>query len=176
MTSTASTGAAAELSACAYLLTRGFHVFRSVSPACPVDAVAFRPGEMPIKVEIKALSRNKGCCAFAWPTNHEWDLLLVVGPEGHIFEIMSGTPRNEAINTIRAFYGLPPVGTTSGGGFPPAPQEHGTPRGYGQHMRRGTEVCPECRRAARDEGRVKAQATRQRVREEWPERYPLTGG
>lgn len=55
--SNGSTGAIGELQACVDLLLRGFHVFRSVSPACPSDLVALRHGRLYL-IEVRAGSVN----------------------------------------------------------------------------------------------------------------------
>jgi hypothetical protein len=48
-------GALSELAACAWLLRRGYEVFRNVSPNGPADLVAWRPGYDPILVDVKTL-------------------------------------------------------------------------------------------------------------------------
>jgi hypothetical protein len=45
-------GAASELMVCANLLSRGWYVFRSVSPTAPCDLVAMKYGSL-IRVEVK---------------------------------------------------------------------------------------------------------------------------
>lgn len=53
---TGTTGALNELLVCTDLLERGYHVFRSVSPSCPCDLVAYRPGQIPRRIEVKTLN------------------------------------------------------------------------------------------------------------------------
>jgi hypothetical protein len=106
--SKSSRGAASELRAGVYLLEQGWHAFRAVSPACPVDYVAWKPGSNPILVEIKSLVIYHGVPSFTWPTNDAWDLLLLVEP-GRVCEVWAPTTRVEATNAVRAMYGAPPA-------------------------------------------------------------------
>lgn len=50
----------------------------------------------------------------------------------------------------------------------PDPQEHGTRKGYGQHIRRGETPCPECKEAEneyqREQRRIRVEEGRQRQR------------
>lgn len=69
-------GAASELTASAWLLARGFLVFRNVAASGPFDLVAYRDGALS-RVEVKSVSANGSP---GWPTNDEWDLLLMVDP------------------------------------------------------------------------------------------------
>lgn len=57
-----STGAISELLACAELLKRGYSVFRSVSPACSCDIVAFGNSGKLIRVEVKTAYKFKSGC------------------------------------------------------------------------------------------------------------------
>ena len=105
-------GAISELRAGVYLLERGYHVFRSESPSCPVDIVAFRPGETPIKVEVKSLNiqeaqpgRGRGL-SVSWPVNGEWDLALFVASDA-IHEVWAPAGYRETLDRFRAFYGFP---------------------------------------------------------------------
>lgn len=85
-TSKVARGAASEMLACAYLLERGYHVFRAISATCPVDLIAYRDGEAPIRVEVKTGNRaggDVGNMNFSSPRNSEWDLLIVV-TNGHV--------------------------------------------------------------------------------------------
>lgn len=51
---TATKGAIGELLVCADLLTKGYHVFRSVSPTCPNDLVAIK-GDLVWRLEVKTI-------------------------------------------------------------------------------------------------------------------------
>lgn len=111
-TSTGARGAASEMIACAYLIGQGFHVFRAVAPSCPVDLVAWRVGEQPILVEVKTASRPPnapGSLGFAWPRNREWQLLIVIGPEGLPVEITPDVSQPDAVDLVRAAHGLGPA-------------------------------------------------------------------
>lgn len=105
---TAAKGAASELVACVYLLRQGWHVFRSQSSSCPFDLVAYRDGTF-CRVEVKSINwgsaLRKGP-SVAWPTNDEWDLLLVVDPDdGDCTEITDHDPL-AGRNLIRAKFGF----------------------------------------------------------------------
>lgn len=52
-------GAVSELLACADLLRKGFHVFRSVSPSCPCDIVVITPTGVLLRIEVKTARINK---------------------------------------------------------------------------------------------------------------------
>lgn len=116
--STANRGAISELRAGAHLLERGYHVFWSMSPACPVDLVAWRPGEIPIKVEVKtvaihvpvnAQTHRSPSLTMPWPRNDDWDLLLASGPAGDVHEFWAPIEQDAVIDQLRQLYGFPPV-------------------------------------------------------------------
>jgi PD-(D/E)XK endonuclease len=95
-----SRGAASELRACASLLEAGYHVFRSLSPACPFDLVAQKDGKF-LRVEVKSLGFNPhGFATFAAPRNREWDLLMVVG-EAEIFQFTPAYAYQDCLAHIR---------------------------------------------------------------------------
>lgn len=81
------TGAASELIASAHLLKSGYHVYRALTAIAPVDLIAIRGDEPPIRVEVKS-----GCVSaadyhtFFTPKSDNWDLLIVVDREGNVFE------------------------------------------------------------------------------------------
>ena len=53
-------GAASELTACAWLLSEGYEVFRNVAPAGPIDLIAFKDGLfLFIDVKTAALTKKK---------------------------------------------------------------------------------------------------------------------
>lgn len=49
-------GAQGELIAAAWLIGLGYQVFRNVSACGPADLVAWWPGEMPLLIDVKAVS------------------------------------------------------------------------------------------------------------------------
>jgi PD-(D/E)XK nuclease superfamily protein len=81
--STSSTGALSELLACAEMLRRGYHVFRSVSPSCPCDLILMRDGQL-IRAEVKSgnIYKPSGKIGYAKPRNNTYDMLIVVLPDG----------------------------------------------------------------------------------------------
>lgn len=81
-TSRGALGAASELVACAHLMSQGFHVYRCESPHAPFDLVAYRDGSL-TRVEVKSANGP----SFSWPTNDEWDLLVVVALDGTCVEV-----------------------------------------------------------------------------------------
>lgn len=117
-TSSSARGAASELVACAWLLERGWHVCRSVSPSCPFDGIAWRDG-VALRFEVKTLSltlaHQAGTLGFARypgatftaPGNNEWDLLLVVGP-ADVHSFGPEDDRDDMIDMLRRHYGLAP--------------------------------------------------------------------
>lgn len=108
---TTTCGAASELRACAVLLDSGYSVFRSESPNAPFDLVAYQDGQL-LRVEVKTLSPATSTSyapVFTWPTNEEWDLLIIVGPD-QIFQFRSPIDRETARDTIRMAYDLAPLG------------------------------------------------------------------
>lgn len=107
-TSRSARGAASELFTCAYLLAKGYHVFRSESPSCPFDLIAYREGVY-ARVEVKSLSRKTEFApTFTWPSNDEWDLLIVVDEDGSCIEVQSHD-QHEARKVIRQALGLRPI-------------------------------------------------------------------
>ena len=53
-------GALSELQVAVDLMAKGYHVFRALSPDCPCDLVAFRPGEPPVRIEVMTVPRSPG--------------------------------------------------------------------------------------------------------------------
>ena len=102
------TGALSELTACAHLLRKGYNVFRSESPHSPFDLVAY-DGTRCIRVEVKTVSitAHASLC-YGRPRNDEWDLLIVVGLDGHCFEFNPDDAFSDNTDLIRAHYGYPP--------------------------------------------------------------------
>jgi hypothetical protein len=103
-------GAASELLASAHLLALGYHVFRVLSPHCPVDLIAWQDDETPQLVEVKSASRVGASISFARPRNDMWGLLVVVGPEGtvSVFE-NNGQEYEDMVDAVRVAHGLQPV-------------------------------------------------------------------
>lgn len=57
--STGTKGAIGELSVCADLLSKGYAVFRAVSPHCPCDLVVIK-GTQTLRIEVRRGIRSKG--------------------------------------------------------------------------------------------------------------------
>ena len=76
--SSATTGALHELLACADLVSRGYDVFRAVSPSCPCDLIAMRDGNL-FRVEVTTGNPAK-TKPFVYPKKipARFDLLAVV--------------------------------------------------------------------------------------------------
>jgi hypothetical protein len=102
-----SMGAASELRAAAHLLAQGYDVYRSVAPHAGVDLVAIRGVEQ-LRVEVKTLGKPEKAThlpPFGWPTNDDWDLLLIVGPDV-VIQLPYGADRSEAVAAIRTHFKL----------------------------------------------------------------------
>lgn len=99
-------GAIGELRAAVYLMKRGFSVYRCESPHAPFDLVAYKDGTCH-RVEVKTLSihASSGAPEFSWPTNNEWDLLLLAG-EDAVLEFPAGMTRDEVRDSASAYFGL----------------------------------------------------------------------
>jgi hypothetical protein len=89
-----STGALAEVIACADLMDRGHHVFRSLGPSSPCDLIVLI-GNRPFRVEVKTSRRGRGG-AVVKPNRvpDRFDVLACVlpGPEVHYFANADGWP------------------------------------------------------------------------------------
>lgn len=99
-------------------MQQGFDVFRSVAPHAPFDLAAYRDGRL-LRVEVKTLGKPATPTivpVFGWPTNDEWDILVVVGDQ-HIFQFPAEATRHEMCEAIATAYGIPwrgaPVGPTA---------------------------------------------------------------
>ena len=79
-------GAIAELLVAADLLSRGYHVFRAMSPACPCDLLVMKDN-LSARVEVRRVTRNMagdlptGCTA---AERGRFDVLARVEPDGVI--------------------------------------------------------------------------------------------
>ena len=86
----------------------GYYVFRCESPSAPFDLVAYRDG-ICHRVEVKSIS--KGALAaptFSWPSNDEWDLLVVVDHvRDRFFRFTRDAGKDEARLAIKEAYGFP---------------------------------------------------------------------
>jgi hypothetical protein len=77
------TGAKTELIAATYLLTKGYHVFRALSPSCFCDLIAVNKTEM-VRVEVKTgyfVTSKSGAevhYAFTKEKADNFDLLIVI--------------------------------------------------------------------------------------------------
>ncbi len=85
---TGTTGAISELKVCIDLLTKGYEVFRSVSPCCSCDVAVLRDGKL-LRVEVTTGYMNPKtqhvihCGKKA--TSPKYDILAVVVREGIIY-------------------------------------------------------------------------------------------
>lgn len=107
-TSKGAHGASSELIASAHLLQKGYYVFRSQSPSSPFDLIAYSNGEC-IRVEVKSAMMRNGVPGYPHPSNDEYDLLIVVGPDNHCFEFDCKLGREEITDSIRGHYGFLPA-------------------------------------------------------------------
>jgi hypothetical protein len=134
-------------------MQQGYYVFRCESPQAPFDLFAYRDGRS-LRVEVKSVTvhdNNKYAPTFAWPVNAEWDLLIVAGHEGRIFEFSAGTATEDARDAVRIGYGFPPMKRK----LLPC----GTMGAYSRHIAHNEQPCPECREAQREYSRkMKANA------------------
>jgi hypothetical protein len=105
-------GAAAELMVCVHLMRQGYYVYRAESPHGPFDLVAYRDG-VTLRVEVKSMNwsltnRERGYGpSVTWPTNDEWDLLVVVDHESQVCHEITTRDRSVAVCDIRRFCGYP---------------------------------------------------------------------
>ena len=74
---TATVGATHELLVCAYLMRRGFNVFRSQSPSCPCDIVAMKDGEF-FRIEVTTGYRGVNGVTFPYHAPDKYDILACV--------------------------------------------------------------------------------------------------
>jgi hypothetical protein len=86
--STATKGAVSEYLAVVDMLRRGWHVFRSVSPACPWDVIAALPDGRLVKIEIKSavIDRGKLYGSPLSRRNIGHDVVCYVTSEGVVYE------------------------------------------------------------------------------------------
>ena len=77
-------GAMRELVVCADLLSRGFDVFRAVSPSCSFDLVAHRSGRL-YRVEVSTgFARPDGSISHSKRDTSRFDLLGLVLQSGDV--------------------------------------------------------------------------------------------
>lgn len=77
-------GAIGELRAAVALMSVGYYVFRSLTPQCPCDLVAFvRGSDRPLRVEVKSHATDLSAARVTFEQHGgeaEYDILAVVGP------------------------------------------------------------------------------------------------
>lgn len=80
-------GAISELRVASDLLSKGFQVFRSVSPSCPCDIAVLR-GDKLLRLEVKTGHRNTSTGKpYRMPTKSgQFDILALVMPEEIIYQ------------------------------------------------------------------------------------------
>ncbi len=82
--STSSTGTLSELLASADLISKGYYMFRALSPSSPCDLIALR-GDKCLRVEVTTGRRNSNTQSIYYPNKTKdqakFDLLVVVVPE-----------------------------------------------------------------------------------------------
>lgn len=76
----------AELRVSTDLLSKGFHVFRNVSPSGPCDLIAFKDDRI-LRVEVCTGYRNRRTDKVMWPNKKDgyvFDILAIcIGEEVH---------------------------------------------------------------------------------------------
>ena len=82
---TATVGALGELVVASDLLKRGFHVFRSLSPACPCDLAILAEQSVLVRIEVRTVRRHRSGKLHLSRNNIKADVLAkVVFGEGII--------------------------------------------------------------------------------------------
>jgi len=77
-------GAHSELVACAYLLRKGYDVYRAVNWTAKANLVAVRGDEI-LRVQVKTGARlSNGMFNYPKPSGEDHDLLIVVDHDGNI--------------------------------------------------------------------------------------------
>ena len=139
------TGAISEIRACAFLMEAGYYVYRCESPNAPFDLVAYKDGAC-CRVEVKTITHQQNAGrvpTFKWPTNDEWDLLVVV--DGDVFFLFaSGVTPDAVRDHLRRHYGLMAASlAATPGARPPEDGKAGLPvvaRRGGKTSRTITEI------------------------------------
>jgi predicted nucleic acid-binding Zn ribbon protein len=94
----ATRGSVSELLAAASFMSRGLHVFRALSPACPCDLIAMAPdGSGVTRIEVRSARRLRGgTISFAHKPSDRAraDLYALVYPDGNVecFSTQAMTP------------------------------------------------------------------------------------
>jgi PD-(D/E)XK endonuclease len=84
--SRSSAGAIGELRVSADLLSKGYNVFRAVSPACPCDLIAMKDGAI-TRIEVKTAKYNKrGDLYYPKPYSNQFDCLALVLSDGITYQ------------------------------------------------------------------------------------------
>lgn len=71
------TGAMHELLVAYDLMSRGFHVFRALSPSCVCDLAVIKDEKL-LRVEVRTAYRRKGNSTLYCPVKHRADILALV--------------------------------------------------------------------------------------------------
>lgn len=83
--SSSTVGAIGELRVSVDLMSRGFSVFRALSPTCPADLVALRGGICKL-VEVKTVTENGGQISRPMTKGGQFDVLAMVLPDRIVYE------------------------------------------------------------------------------------------
>jgi len=87
-------GSISELAVCIDLLTKGYYVFRSMSPSGPVDLIAMKNGKT-LKIEVKTMHRTfSGKIRKPKHSHDQHDVIAVFIPDEKAIEY---TPRLEEV-------------------------------------------------------------------------------
>ena len=80
--STMTSGAIHELRVAVDLMSRGYAVFRALSPHSPCDLIAYLPGRVPLRVEVRSAHRSPYTGVVQRPArmgeDHRFDVLAMV--------------------------------------------------------------------------------------------------
>lgn len=104
---TGTVGAVGELKVALDLLTKGFYVFTSLSPAAPCDLLITKNGRV-FRVEVKtAYRRPNGQVTTSKPKHNGYDLLALAFKDGSIeyrppLSELEGEPQDPSIQRARA--------------------------------------------------------------------------
>jgi len=81
---TGTVGAISELRVCAFLLSRGYEVFRSVSPSCSCDLAILKDGKL-LRIEVRSGYRQENGRIIT-SRKHIADVLAIAIKDEVIFE------------------------------------------------------------------------------------------
>lgn len=88
-------GALNELRVCVDLLSKGYDVFRSVSPNCPCDLVAAKNGRL-LRVEVRTVRGTDEKIYLTKPDPSRYDILAMVLPSKILYQTNLLSDRLEA--------------------------------------------------------------------------------